>query len=184
MLEVTLFQGKLVRLRPIKETDIPTLAAWYADPEVMTHQTTGPLIAISQAGYEDLIRGWTKDSPSQTAFALERLGSQGSDDTLLGMVNLRFGPTTHYATLVIMIGKPFWGQGFGREALQLLLDYAFNERNLHRVQLTVNADNTRAVRAYERAGFVIEGRARDAYFRAGAWCDMFYMSMLQHEFSP
>ena len=175
-----MFQGKLVRLRAVKETDIPILATWYADTEVMTHQTSGALLPKSQAALEELVRGWSQDSPSQAAFAIERL----SDEALLGIVNLwGLGPTSRYATLAVMLGKPFWSQGYGGEALRLLLTFAFDELGLHRIQLTVNADNERAVRAYERAGFVVEGRARDAYYRAGGWRDMLWMGVLEHEFT-
>jgi RimJ/RimL family protein N-acetyltransferase len=63
-----------------------------------------------------------------------------------------------------------------------LLNYAFNELNLNRVQLTVNADNPRAVRAYQKAGFQEEGRAREAFFRDGRWQDMLYMAVLRRDF--
>ena len=73
------------------------------------------------------------------------------------------------AEMAIGIGDPaLRGQGYGREALDLLLGYAFHELGLYRVGLTVLDYNTAAIRAYERVGFVREGVQREAVWRAGA----------------
>lgn len=52
------------------------------------------------------------------------------------------------------------GQGYGRDAVRLLLDYAFRLRNQHRADLSVNGNNERAIRAYKACGFIEEGRSR------------------------
>jgi len=102
---------------------------------------------------------------------------------LIGQCSLwGLSPSGHYATLGIVFGRAFWNQGYGSEALKLILNYAFNELNLNRVQLTVNANNPRAVRAYQKAGFHEEGRAREAFFRYGVWEDMLYMAVLRKDF--
>ncbi len=102
-----MFQEETVRLRAAEESDIPTFAMWYADPDVMTHQTSGPLVPKGQEAHEEMVRGWSKDA-GNAVFSLERL----SDDALIGVSHLRGGgPLARYATLVIMLGKPFWSQG-------------------------------------------------------------------------
>jgi RimJ/RimL family protein N-acetyltransferase len=72
-----------------------------------------------------------------------------------------------------------WGQGYGTEATQLMLDHAFGTLGLHRIALFVFEFNERAVRAYQRCGFVIEGRARESIWRDGRWWDELAMSVLQ-----
>ena len=72
-----------------------------------------------------------------------------------------------------------WGHGYGREATRLMVDHAFGSLGLHRVALTVFAFNERAIRAYLRVGFVIEGRAREAIWRDGRWWDEIHMSLLE-----
>ena len=62
-----------------------------------------------------------------------------------------------------------------------MLDHAFGTLGLHRVALTVFEFNERAIRAYRRCGFVIEGRAREAIWRDGRWWDEIEMSMLSSE---
>lgn len=71
------------------------------------------------------------------------------------------------------------GQGLGTEAIRLVLGYGFGRLGLHRVSLTVLADNARAVAAYTRCGFVVEGRFRDTLFRDGAWYDDLSMAILE-----
>ncbi|MFE3883293.1 GNAT family N-acetyltransferase [Streptomyces lydicus] len=70
-------------------------------------------------------------------------------------------------------------RGIGTEAIRLLLDYAFDRVGLHRVQLEVWDYNPRARRAYEKCGFEVEGRMREALFWDGAWHDVFVMAALR-----
>ena len=76
----------------------------------------------------------------------------------------------------------FWSRGYGSEAIRLLPGYAFNAMRLHRVDLRVLAYNTRAIRAYERCGFVREGSERESALVDGVWHDDIIMGILEHEF--
>jgi RimJ/RimL family protein N-acetyltransferase len=83
----------------------------------------------------------------------------------------------------IAIGeKDCWGRGYGTEATVLCLDYGFYALDLHNIMLRVYAHNTRGIRAYERAGFRVFGRRREAVRRGGALIDMVYMDCLATEF--
>jgi RimJ/RimL family protein N-acetyltransferase len=79
-------------------------------------------------------------------------------------------------------GQP--GRGYGTEAMTVVLDHAFAEIGLHRVQLDVYAFNPRALRSYEKAGFVVEGRQRDTLFWDGEWTDSILMSVLHTDPRP
>ena len=82
----------------------------------------------------------------------------------------------------ITIGeRDAWGRGLGTETTQLMLAHAFERLALHRVGLTVFSYNTRAIRAYEKAGFRIEGRLRDAITRDGHYFDEVQMGILAGE---
>lgn len=85
--------------------------------------------------------------------------------------------------MIIDIGeKEYWGSGYGFEAVNVLLTYAFLEQNIHRISLNVFAFNERAIRLYERIGFQQEGRSREAIFRDGRYHDIIQMGLLQTEF--
>ncbi len=82
----------------------------------------------------------------------------------------------------ITIGeRDAWGQGYGTEATKLMVDHAFGVLGLHRVALFVFEFNERAVRAYQRAGFLIEGRARESIWRDGRWWDELAMSVIESD---
>ncbi|MEC3557614.1 GNAT family protein, partial [Bacillus thuringiensis] len=72
---------------------------------------------------------------------------------------------------------------YGSEAMKLLLDYAFLELNLHRVSLRVFSFNHKAIKLYEKIGFVHEGSSRQSLYRNGAWHDIVHMGLLQSEYT-
>lgn len=86
------------------------------------------------------------------------------------------------AELGIFIGdKSFWDQGYGTEVMGMLLKHGFSTMNLYRISLRVFEDNPRAIRSYEKAGFVHEGRMRQAEFHDGSYHDVLFMSVLRPE---
>jgi RimJ/RimL family protein N-acetyltransferase len=81
-----------------------------------------------------------------------------------------------------MIGeKTYWSQGYGTDALRTLLGFAFDEMNMNRVELTVYDFNERGQAAYKKAGFVEEGRRRQALYTEAAYHDIVVMSVLKDE---
>ena len=83
------------------------------------------------------------------------------------------------AALAIGIADPAsLGQGLGTEAIRLVVDHAFGEMGLHRLSLRVLAFNERAIRAYQKCGFRVEGREREAALIDGVWHDDVIMGLL------
>lgn len=74
------------------------------------------------------------------------------------------------------------GQGIGRDAFELLLNYAFNELNLYRLSLRVFSFNRRAITLYKKLGFKEEGVMREAFYRSGQWHDIHFMGILKREY--
>ena len=77
--------------------------------------------------------------------------------------------------------KSYWGKGYGKDAINTLLDYAFRLRNVRRVYLTVNGPNERAIRAYKACGFIEEGRLRRHAWSNGQYIDILYMGVMREE---
>lgn len=131
----------------------------------------------------DLARPLSKETleapPGSYEFRLRRR----EDDLLVGFAALfavEWG--NRAAKMAIGIGDGrFRGRGYGREGLGLLLQYAFTEMNLHRVGLDVIAYNEPAIRLYERSGFQLEGRLREAVWREGQRYDRLEMGILASE---
>jgi len=74
------------------------------------------------------------------------------------------------------------GKGLGSEAIALALGHAFNVLKLHRVSVRVVDYNSRAIRAYQKCGFVIEGREREVALVDGSWHDDVMMAILDREY--
>jgi RimJ/RimL family protein N-acetyltransferase len=82
----------------------------------------------------------------------------------------------------IFIGdKSFWNSGCGTEATRLTRKHGFETLNLNRIYLYVFETNLGAVRVYEKAGLVHEGKLRQSIYRNGRYIDAFLMSILRSE---
>jgi RimJ/RimL family protein N-acetyltransferase len=171
-----LLVGDLVRLRPLEGRDLVHLERWWADPEwqVFQQQTVRPQ---PDGPVQDLFRGWsTNDSSSGVGFAIETVAS----GELVGHVTL-WGASlpSRSATLGIIIGPAHVGRGFGTDAVRVIARYGFRAMGLHRIGLTVAAFNVRGRRAYEKAGFQLEGVRRESVFMDGAFTDELLMGLLR-----
>ena len=106
------------------------------------------------------------------------------DDRLIGFINLWIITWASAEGRVgIGIGeRADWGQGYGTDAMQLLLRFAFAELNLARVSLEALAKNARAIRSYQKAGFMLEGAQRQWEKRDGRRSDVVVMGILREEY--
>lgn len=173
-----LFRGELVRLvAPNSKTDADSVAAWSRDSEFVrlfgmgTARPWTP--AMAQRGIED------DEAKDETfVFHIRTL----ADDRLIGVTDLEPAWTHGDGWIGIGIGeRAYWGRGYGTDAMRVMLRYAFTELNLYRISLNVFDYNVRAIRSYEKVGFVLEGRQRQAMRRDGRCWDMVFMSILRDE---
>jgi RimJ/RimL family protein N-acetyltransferase len=102
----------------------------------------------------------------------------------IGVIRLTFISREHgHARLVVSIfDRRFWSHGYGTEAIRLLLRYGFDDLALHRVDLVVLDYNLRAIRSYEKCGFVREGIFRETIKVDGVWRSDLVMAILEDEF--
>lgn len=170
--------GKKVVLRPITHDDLPRLREFHNDLEVELASGGDPPTPRTLEALQKRFEREAEDPPRLvTNFAIE------ADGKLVGNCGL-FGidETARHAELGITIGdREYWGHGYGREAVRMLLDYAFRLRNLRRVWLEVHAGNEPATRAYKSCGFVEEGRMREHVWLDGRYVDNIIMGVLRDE---
>jgi RimJ/RimL family protein N-acetyltransferase len=173
---VTYYEGERIYFRPIEPADEPLVRKWINDPR------NWKTLNLHPPYNEHREREWIEKQgkePGDYHFGVARRDA----DVLIGTVGL-FGATHHArkAGLGICIG-PIDAQnhGFGTEAVQLALRFAFEELNLNRVELSVFDFNERAQHVYGKAGFVLEGRLREASYRMGAYRDVLRYGILRRE---
>lgn len=171
--------GKRVRLRAPERSDIPLFARWLNDPEV----TAGMMfyLPLSLADEENWFESMLHRPQAEHPLTIEIRQDNGW--TMIGNCSFNAIDWRVRSTEVgIFIGeKSFWNQGYGTEAMQLLLRHGFGTLNLNRIFLQVYANNPRAIRAYEKAGFVEEGRKRQAMYKDGVYIDVVLMSVLRQD---
>lgn len=86
------------------------------------------------------------------------------------------------AELGIALGdKAYWDGGYGTDTMRTLCRFGFEEMNLHRIELWVFEENVRAQHVYQKVGFTVEGRLRDAMYKAGHYQDGILMGLLEGE---
>lgn len=170
-----IFEGRLVRLAAARPEDRETLARWSNDVEYLRLMDDEPARPQSP----DSFPAPRDDDNRDYQFRIRTL----ADDRLIGFVALHsFVWNCGTALLSIGIGEPSYrGQGYGTDAMQLILRYAFTELNLHRVGLNVYTYNIRAIRAYQKVGFVAEGLQRETVHRDGQRYDTLWMGILRRE---
>lgn len=178
MINSDLFHGAFVRLTAANaETDADAFVRWRSDSEYLRLLDSGAARAWSLPRAKSELT----DPPVDHwfLFMIRAL----ADDRLLGFIDLDVDAWAHGNGWVgIAIGdRVDWGKGYGTDAMRVLLRFAFTEVNLHRVSLAVFGYNPRALRSYEKAGFTIEGRARQYLHRAGQWWDIVFMGILKDE---
>jgi RimJ/RimL family protein N-acetyltransferase len=181
MIEKDLFRGKLVRLA----VDDPQIVAesfsrFTRDTEYWRLANSNPVRALSSKAVKD----WLEKNPENTRgdqfeFSIRTL----QDDLLIGDVELDGVLWSHGDAFVgIGIGiREYWGKGYGTDAMGLILRYAFCELNLQRVSLNVFEYNPRAIRTYEKLGFIHEGQSRGVLRRDGRRYNLIFMGILREE---
>lgn len=174
---VRFLEGERLYLRPIGQEDVEGYYHMLFNKEM--RRLTGTRQIFTIEGVQRYIEAKSAD-PSTVLLLIALLDS----DQIIGDIALQdIDPANRNASLRIAIdSEPHLGKGYGPEAMRLLLDYGFGQLNLHRIELQVFDYNERAIKAYEKVGFVREGIQRDALYYNHRYHDSIMMSMLEHEF--
>ena len=174
--------GKRIRLRANERADLPRFVEWLNDPEV--RQGISYYLPFSQAIEEQWFENMLKLPRDEHPFGIEVRSEDGGWKLIGNCSFMDMNWRCRSAEVGIFIGdKTCWDQGYGTEVMCLLLKHGFESINLNRIYLRVFATNLRAIRCYEKAGFVSEGRLREAEFQNGQYVDFVVMSVLRSEFT-
>jgi len=178
MISDNMWRGATVRLTAIAKEDLPAMARWYQDAGLLRLWNADAARPQTEAELAKWLEEEAK-KPNAFYFAIRPL----EGETLLGAIELD-GILWNHQVGWVAVGlgdRAHWGKGYGRDAMQIVLRFAFQELNLHRVQLTVFAYNERALALYERLGFQREGVYREFIQRDGARYDMYLYGLLRRE---
>ncbi|MET0787121.1 MAG: GNAT family protein [Paenisporosarcina sp.] len=170
-----MFTGKKIRLTAMKKSDLSSYRVWNSVEAFGRYYNSSPIREESEKNAEKLIE---EHSDRNFRFAIRPVDSED----FLGVCAIEDIIWPHRVGWIsIALGPDFHGKGYGKEAMQLLLNYAFNEVNLHRVQLSVFSYNAGAIKLYESLGFTHEGTFREWMQRDGRRHDMHLYGLLASE---
>jgi len=176
---MSIIYGERIRLRAIEKKDVEKFHEWINDPEVT--EGLSLYLPMSLRDEENWFEGLANRPQQERPLAIEC--RDGNGWKLIGDCGyFDLDSSAHTGEIGIMVGdKTAWNQGYGTEVMGLLLRHGFETLNLNRASLRVYAGNPRAIRAYEKAGFVLEGRLRQAVYKRGTYGDILIMSVLRTE---
>jgi RimJ/RimL family protein N-acetyltransferase len=173
-----LFVGQLVKLTACDpDADPKIMEVWHRDTEFF------------RLGYGRIAQAWgverikkrleeSAGNPYDVTLAIHT----AADDKLIGQIGMWIDQPHGDGFVWILIGeREYWGKGYGTDAMRVFMRYAFEEWNLHRLSLRVFGFNRRAIRSYEKCGFVHEGACRQALNKIGERWDDIWMGILRSE---
>ncbi len=173
--------GDRVALGPLRKDLIPTYLRWFNDFRTLRTMLAMPVPLTLEQEEKWYERANTRGDTDIVFTIYEKASARP-----IGNVDLRdIDHRNRTALFGIAIGEPdARGKGYGTEATQLMLDFAFTVQGLHTVMLHVLEYNLAGIRAYTKAGFKEFGRRRESHFMGGKYWDVIHMEYLASEWGP
>lgn len=172
--------GQRIMLREYRREDLASIRKWRNDTEVTKYLSHIFLPPQTDPVTEDFLERVLSGRHNDYNFVI----AHKDTEAYIGQVDLfNLQSINRTAELGVVIGDPAYrSQGIGTEAITLMLEFAFLRANLQRIDLWVNSTNPRAIRCYEKCGFIREGVRRHCHFEDGAYIDLVLMGALRDDF--
>ena len=169
--------GDRIYLSPVNVEDAEKYVEWFCD-----FKTTDGIARSASLMTVEAERIWLEENVKNNSFNFAIVNLE--NDELIGNCGMvRMNQKDRNGEVGIFIGEEKnRSNGYGTEALKILLDYGFNYLNLNSIRLGVMSFNDRAIACYKKVGFKEYGRWRESYFLNGKYYDRVYMDILAKEF--
>lgn len=170
--------GRTTVLRPFTAADADAIREIIQDPEVVRF-TFEPSTELTPRRLRSLY-GARATAPDRLDLAV----TDPATGEVLGEVVLNeWDPGARSCSFRTLLGPRGRDRGLGTEATRLIVGYGFHHLGLHRIQLAAYGHNHRALRVYEKVGFVVEGVRREVRLRDGQWVDEVIMGILDRDWA-
>ncbi len=172
-------EGKNIFLKKMRVADVTDdYCKWMNDPKIMkylesrfTHHTI------------ESLKKYVQDKEKKGDEIIFAIISK-RENKHIG--NIKIGPINKihkFADIGLLIGnKSFWGRGIATEAIGLIVDYAFNKLNIHKLMAGVYSENIASIKAFKKNGFKEEGISRKQYLCNGKYVDRINLGILKNDF--
>ncbi len=172
-------EGERLFLAPLSRQDAPLYAGWLNDEEVANFLNLHRPITLDEEVeiLDSMLRSPLSVAVHAAIWVRKPLHLIGN----VGLMKIK--SIDRHAMIGLFIGDvQEWDKGYGREAMRIMADYAFNTLNLRKIHLNVFGHNARAIRCYETVGFREVGRYREHRFIKGEWRDQIIMELFRDDF--
>jgi RimJ/RimL family protein N-acetyltransferase len=171
-------EGQKIRLREVRESDLPLLLALRNDLETQGWSQTLPTdytLNMVRKQYEEETFSFQRN---RARFVIETIDSE----EVVGNMTYYSLRSRHEVTIGIAIARQFWSAGLAYDAQETLLRFLFEELGVRVVRLWTTGSNEKAIALAERSGFQVSARLREAVFRRGQLADNVMMDLLREEY--
>lgn len=177
--EFPVLETKRLRLRKIEGSDANSIFNYLSDPEVMKYYGLEPFKSLDDAHaeiswYQDILK-------EQTGI---RWGiTLKNDEKVIGSCGFLNTVSNHFRTDIgFELSKQYWGQGIASEAMNAIIEYAFQQTDIQRIQALIEPLNKASQKMVERAGFLQEGLLRKYEYTCGKFDDLYMYGLLKEEY--
>ena len=165
-------------LRPLLASDAPALYAIFSDPQVTRYTSGGAWQSLDKA--DDMVVRYTNGLVSKDAIGLGIVHLQS--DVVIGTCSLfHLDEQCRRAEIGYILSRASWGQAYMAEALAALIQFGFDELNLHRIEADIDPRNTASLSSVERQGFIKEGYLRERWIVDGEISDTVLFGLLRSD---
>jgi [ribosomal protein S5]-alanine N-acetyltransferase len=169
-----------LKLRLIQISDLQSIHNLHSIPETDEYNTLGIPKDIDETNC--IIETWILDHEEREiqnyTFAVEL----NENSKFIGLIALKLGKKKYRnAEVWYKLRSDNWGNGFGTEALSVLISYGFDQLNLHRIEAGCAVDNAGSIKVLEKVGMTREGRKRKVLPLKNGWSDNFIYAILESD---
>lgn len=167
--------GKNISFRSPEPTDIDLLYKWENNTRIWHLSNT--ITPFSRHVLEEYILNADQDIYSAKQLRLMILNNKNNN--VIGCIDLfEFDPVNLRAGVGILISDEHRNKGHATEALEMLIDYAFNTLHLHQLFCNITTDNVSSMKLFKKAGFEIIGLKKDWIHIKNSWIDEYLLQLI------
>jgi ribosomal-protein-alanine N-acetyltransferase len=177
-----MLRTKRLKLRELTIDDIDNVHTLHSLPETDEFNTLG--IPESIQTTEKILNEWISQQKQEPRISYIFGIDKTDDNHFIGLIALNLGKVNYRTGEVwFKIHKDHWRKGYTTEALACLLDFGFNNLNLHRIEAGCAVENIASSKTLEKAGFTREGMKRKKLPIRGEWKDNYFYGILEEDFN-
>ena len=172
------FNTSDLHLRPSNATDAQSMFSMLSDPESMKYWCTEPINDL-QAAVEALNKDLESDAQGNSMCWAVCL--KGQDKMIGKCILFQFSQQNRRAEIGYLLSRDYWRQGLMHQALEAVIDFAFNTLDLHRIEADVDTENAASLGLLKKLGFKQEGLFKERWFVYGEWQDSVMLGLLKQD---